>query len=131
MIQILDFPLSPHGNIFPDFGCSTIMVLKAAFLFVAPGADYREHKSTVNTPEVVLTVVGVSDYAMAEKATEELIGQGIEAIELCGGFGDIGTAAVKRAARGRAVIGVVRFDIHPGLGCKSGDELFSTGPSGV
>jgi hypothetical protein len=100
------------------------MVLKAAFLFVAPGADYRVHKTAMHTPEVVLTVVGVSDYDMAEKATEELIEDGIEAIELCGGFGDLGTAVVKRAARGRAVVGVVRFDIHPGLGCKSGDEIF-------
>lgn len=100
------------------------MVLKAAFLFVAPGADYHIHKTSVITPEVELTVVGVSDYEMAMKATEELIAAGIEAIELCGGFGDRGTSLVKQTARGRAVIGVVRFDIHPGLGGKSGDDLF-------
>ena len=103
------------------------MVLKAAFLFVAPGADYRVHKTVVDTPGVSLTVVGVSDYHMAETATEELIAEGIEAIELCGGFGDLGTAAVKRACRGRAAVGVVRFDVHPGLGCKSGDDIFSSG----
>ena len=103
------------------------MVLKAAFLFVSPGADYRIHKTTVDTPGVVLTVVGVSDYPMAEKATEELIAEGVVAIELCGGFGDLGTAAVKKVCKGRAAVGVVRFDIHPGLGCKSGDDLFSSG----
>lgn len=103
------------------------MVLKAAFLFVSPGADYRTHKTTIDTPGVILTVVGVSDYAMAEKATKELVAEGNVAIELCGGFGDLGTAAVKRACQGKAAVGVVRFDIHPGLGCKSGDDLFSSG----
>ena len=35
------------------------MVLKAAFIFVAPDADPMKHRSVVNTPEVILTTVGV------------------------------------------------------------------------
>jgi antirestriction protein ArdC len=101
-----------------------MMKLKAAFIFVAPEADYQIHRSVIETPAVELTAVGVKDYDMAVKAARELVEAGIGAIELCGGFGIEGTAAVKKAVAGKAAIGVVRFDNHPGLGFKSGDELF-------
>jgi membrane-bound lytic murein transglycosylase len=31
---------------------------------------------------------------------------------------------IAEAVKGKAAVGTVRFDIHPGLGNKSGDELF-------
>lgn len=100
------------------------MALQAAFIFVAPGADSAKHRSVVETPGVVLTTVGVKDYADAEAVTKELLGKGIQAFELCGGFGHEGAARIARVAAGKAAVGVVRFDNHPGLEFKSGDELF-------
>jgi len=100
------------------------MALKAAFIFLAPGAEAQKHRSLIVTPEVELIVVGVPDYTSAESITTELIAEGVTAIELCGGFGHIGTARVAQAAKGQAAIGVVRFDCHPGLDGKSGDTLF-------
>jgi hypothetical protein len=100
------------------------MALKAAFIFLAPGADPTVHRSVVDTPAVTLTVVGVPDYREAEIAAKALADEGNVAIELCGGFGIEGTAAVKKAVQGKAVIGVVRFDNHPGLEFKSGDDIF-------
>ncbi len=99
-------------------------MLKAAFIFIAPEADSKRHRSVITTPEVELTVVGVSNVQSARSVVEELVEQGIGAIELCGGFGHEGVAAVKKAARKKAVVGVVRFDIHPGLEGKSGDDVF-------
>lgn len=93
-------------------------------MFIAPQADPQIHWSVIATPMVELTVVGVKNYEAAVETTYELVKQGIGAIELCGGFGIEGTAAVKKAAAGKAVIGVVRFDHHPGLEGKSGDEMF-------
>ena len=101
-----------------------MMKLKAAFLFVAPGADPAQHRSVIHTPNVELITVGVGNYATALQAVTELTAQGVTAIELCGGFGNDGVAAVNKAAAGKAVVGVVRFDTHPGLGFKSGDEIF-------
>ena len=101
-----------------------MMTLKAAFLFVAPGADPGQHRSVIHTPNVELITVGVDDYATALQVVTELTAQGVTAIELCGGFGIDGVAAVNKAAAGKAVVGVVRFDTHPGLGFKSGDEIF-------
>ena len=100
------------------------MTLKAAFLFVAPGADPSQHRSVIHTPNVELITVGVGNYATALQIVGELTAQGVAAIELCGGFGIDGVAAVNKAAAGKAVVGVVRFDTHPGLGFKSGDEIF-------
>ena len=49
---------------------------------------------------------------------------GCGAIELCGGFGIQGTALIDKAVAGKARVGAVRFDLHPGLDNKSGDEIF-------
>jgi hypothetical protein len=100
-------------------------VLKAAFLFVAPDADPKSHRSWIETPKVHLLVVGVRDYAQAAETAKAMIAEdGIAAIELCGGFGNQGTAMVVEAVGGKVPVGVVRFDIHPGLGNASGDKFF-------
>lgn len=100
------------------------MKLKAAFMFVAPEADYNIHKSLIETPALDLTVIGVKNYKDAEAVALQLVSQGIAVIELCGGFGNEGTAIVSKAVSGKASVGSVKFDNHPGLGFKSGDELF-------
>jgi hypothetical protein len=100
------------------------MALKAAFIFVAPEADPATHRATVVTPAVELTAVAARDYAQAEKVARDLVAEGIVAIELCGGFGHEGTARIVKAVHGKAAVGVVRFDCHPGLEGKSGDALF-------
>ena len=100
------------------------MALKAAFIFLAPGAEAKKHRSLVSTPEVELVVVGVADYSAAENIAVELVTEGVAAIELCGGFGHVGTSRVVQAVKGKAAVGVVRFDCHPGLDGKSGDTIF-------
>lgn len=99
-------------------------VLKAAFIFVAPGADPTAHRQWVKTDKVHLLAVGVKDYVQAEETARALVAEGIAAIELCGGFGNCGTARIIEAVDGKVPVGVVRFDIHPGLGNASGDALF-------
>jgi hypothetical protein len=100
-------------------------VLKAAFIFIAPEGDPVRHRSWVKTPQVELLAIAVKDYEAAEKLSKDLIAEGIKAIELCGGFGNVGTAKVTEAVKGQIPVGVVRFDSHPGLAFKSGDEIFS------
>lgn len=100
------------------------MTLKAAFIFLAPEVDPQKDRRTVVTPQVELTAVAACCYEEAEAVAVELVKEGIGAIELCGGFGNRGTARIADAVAGKAAVGVVRFDGHPGLGGKSGDELF-------
>lgn len=99
--------------------------MKAAFIFVAPEADPAQHRAHVDTPVVKLTVVGVKNYAEAVAAARALVDEGVTAIELCAGFGNEGTAMISNAVKGKAQVGAVRFDAHPGLDFKSGDAVFS------
>lgn len=78
----------------------------------------------MTTPAVELATVGVVDYAEAVTVSKELVEGGVQAIELCGGFGHLGTAKIVEAVGEKAVVGVVRFDNHPGLGNQSGDSLY-------
>ncbi len=100
------------------------MPLKGAFIFIAPNAKSSVHKSVIDTGEVVLTTVGVNSYEDAAVVAKELADEGVTAFELCGGFGHKGTYLINEAIKGKGVVGVVRFDIHPGLDNKSGDEVF-------
>ena len=99
-------------------------MLVAAFIFIAPGADPAIHRATVETPGVKLTSIGVSTYEEGVAAAVEMADKGCGAIELCGGFGIRGIYLVQEAVKGKARVGAVRFDLHPGLDNKSGDELF-------
>jgi hypothetical protein len=99
-------------------------MLKASFIFVAPNADPDIHRSVIETEAVYLITVGVSSYDAAVEAVEKLIEEGVVAFELCGGFGHAGTARIAEVVGDRGVVGVVRFDVHPGLDNKSGDKLF-------
>ena len=63
-------------------------------------------------------------YEQGVEAAKEMVEAGCGAIELCGGFGIRGTYMIEQAVLGKARVGAVRFDIHPGLDNKSGDDLF-------
>ena len=69
-------------------------------------------------------MVIVGSLPQGAAAAAEMAEAGCGAIELCGGFGIRGTYLVEQAVAGKARVGAVRFDLHPGLENKSGDELF-------
>ena len=100
------------------------MSVKAAFIFVAPECDYTKHKSSIDSPIVKLSIVGVKNYEEAQTVALQLVEEGVTAIELCAGFGNEGTALVAKAVGDKAVVGAVRFDLHPGFKHRSGDKLF-------
>ncbi len=100
------------------------MTLKAAFIFLAPDVDASKDRSIIKTKAVELYVVGVKNYAEAVDISKKLLEEGIEAIELCGGFGNIGVSKITEAVNNKIPVGVVRFDTHPGLNNLSGDKIF-------
>jgi hypothetical protein len=101
------------------------MSFNFAFIFVTKDANSSSHRGVVETPSVKCTIVAVRDYAEAEKIARELVTEGVQAIELCGGFGHSGTARVAAAVAGKAHVGSIRFDTHPAMNCQSPDTEFS------
>jgi len=100
------------------------MKVNAAFFFVAPETDKAAHRAVIETPALILNVIGVKNYAEGVDVAVEMAEQGVQAIELCAGFGNEGIAMIAKAVKGKACVGAVKFDHHPGFGFKSGDELF-------
>lgn len=98
--------------------------MQAAFIFIGEGSKPLEHNSKVLSPAVHLYTFGVSTFEEAVTLAKELADQGISAIELCGAFGNIGTGMVAQAVKGKADVGVVKFDHHPAIGGQSGDAVF-------
>ncbi|MCO7126837.1 DUF6506 family protein [Sporolactobacillus shoreicorticis] len=98
--------------------------VKAAFLFIGPEIDTSHAQAQIRTPVINLKVVGVKNYEEAVKAAVALADDGVKCIELCGGFGNEGVGKISAAVTGKASVGVVRFDHHPGLGFQSGDHVF-------
>ena len=100
---------------------------KVVFMFWNPGADPVKHKAVFDLGEAELVAIGVKNYDQAITTAKELVKDGAAAFELCAGFGNIGTARVAEAVPG-VPVGVVKFDIHPLLGAKSGDQVLGIAP---
>lgn len=99
-------------------------MIKWAFIAVSKAAEGQIHKSVIRTSQREITTVLVSDYDTAVQVARQLVDEGAAMIELCGGVGHVGVARIAQAVPG-VPVGVVRFDTHPALEGKSGDDLFS------
>jgi len=100
------------------------MSLKAVFFIFISTSEFIRKQCLIKTPDVELHVIGCKDYKDACEVAKKLLMENIAAIELCGGFGNLGTAEIVKAVENKIPVGVVRFDIHPGLNNSGGDQLF-------
>ena len=97
--------------------------LNAGFIFLAGGTTEKS-RAVVETGTVKLHVIGVGNYDEACTEAVKLKEMGATAIELCAGFGNEGVSMVSKAVGSKVAVGAVKFDFHPALGFKSGDEFF-------
>lgn len=81
------------------------------FGFIVKGAGYDPSRHTVSleSPEIVTTVVGVSAPEQALPVAQQMVASGIQLIELCGGFGPVWTARVIDAIGGAVPVGAVAY----------------------
>ena len=96
--------------------------MKWAFIYTLDEPANEPHIDTIGS----LICIGVSSVAEAPALARQLVVDGVELIELCGGFGGAGLAAVVSAVQGRVPVGAVFFgvDASPGL-----SRIFSKSPS--
>lgn len=63
-----------------------------------------------------LVCVGVPQAADAPAIARRLVDEGVELIELCGGFGGAGLGAIVEAVQGRAPVGAVFYGVEASAG---------------
>ena len=87
-------------------------MIKGAFLFVCSDADSKKHRATVETPTVSLIMVGTKDFDDAVNTAKSLVEDGIQLIELCAGFGPIGTSKIIEAVGDKIPVGSVSYGME-------------------
>jgi len=100
---------------------------KIVFMFWNPSADPVNHRADFDLGSAALIAIGVKNYDQAVSVAKDLVKEGAVAFELCAGFGNVGVAKVAEAVKG-VPVGVVRFDLHPLLEGKSGDQVLGLTP---
>ena len=75
------------------------------FIYTLDNPAQPARTDTIGT----LTCVGIPSVAAAPEAARQLLAAGVELIELCGGFGGAGLAAVIAAVDGRVPVGAVFY----------------------
>jgi hypothetical protein len=98
-------------------------MVKWSFIAISKAAEGQVHTSVIRTSQREITTVLVSDYETAIQVARQLVDEGAAMIELCAGVGHIGVARIAQTVP-EVPVGVVRFDKHPLLEGRSGDDLF-------
>jgi hypothetical protein len=79
------------------------------FIVTGGGLDPAEHRTTLRSETFASLMVGVSEPAQAIPVAQEMVADGIQLIELCGGFGPVWTARVIDAIGNAVPVGSVGY----------------------
>ncbi len=82
--------------------------MKWGFIYTLDDSSAQTRIDAVGT----LVCVGIPDVAQAPAVAKQLISDGVELIELCGGFGAAGQAAVIAAVDGAVPVGAVFYGVE-------------------
>ncbi len=86
--------------------------MKWGFIYTLDDPSAESRVDTIGT----LICVGIPSLAQASDAARRLVADGAELIELCGGFGGAGLAAVISAVDGRVPVGAVFYGVEASAG---------------
>jgi hypothetical protein len=79
------------------------------FIFTGRGLNPATDRTTIERGGFRAIIVGMEDPSQAPAVAAELVDDGIQLIELCGGFGPVWTARVIEAVQGRIPVGSVGY----------------------
>ncbi|GAA2136121.1 DUF6506 family protein [Streptomyces synnematoformans] len=88
------------------------MTMRWAYLFGQPQADPSADRIVIERAGQRTILVPVPDESEAAGVAVELVDEGVQLIELCGGFTVQDAARVIDAVRGRAAVGHVTFGLE-------------------
>ncbi len=86
------------------------------YAFIVKGQGYEpfEHRADLKSDFFQTRVVGVSDTSSACSVAEALVHDGIELIELCGGFTLEETEKIREYIKRAVPVGVIQYDDQEG-----------------
>lgn len=79
------------------------------FIVTGDGYDPATHRVTMASPQITTIMVGVAKPEQALPIAQAMVADGVQLIELCGGFGPIWTARVIEAIAGKIPVGSVGY----------------------
>jgi hypothetical protein len=92
---------------------------KFGFIVTGAGLNPAQHRMVMRSDAFEMIAVGVAQAAEGPAVARRLVSEGIQLLELCGGFGPVGTAKVLEAIQGKVPIGSV------GYGPESIDAMYA------
>jgi predicted polyphosphate/ATP-dependent NAD kinase len=89
--------------------------MKWAFIYTLDDSSSQTRTDVIGS----LVCVGVPSVADAPAVAQQLVADGVEFIELCGGFGGAGLGCVISAVENRVPVGAVFFGVDAAAGLNS------------
>lgn len=78
------------------------------FGFIVVGSQLQA-RQIMESPSFVMITLGIGAVEQGPAAAVQLVAEGVQLIELCGGFGPLWTARVIEATAGRVPVGAVGY----------------------
>lgn len=79
------------------------------FIFKGPGMRADRCRFSCDTPGFAMEIRGVSSPEEGEDAARDLVGLGIQLLELCGGFNEAMTARIAAAVEEKIPVNAIRY----------------------
>jgi hypothetical protein len=89
------------------------------FIVTGQGLDPAVHRSVMQSPAFTMIAVGVARAEQGVEVAKQLVADGVQLLELCGGFGPVWTGKIIEAIGGAIPVGSV------GYGPESIDQMFA------
>ncbi|ALL12956.1 DUF6506 family protein [Caulobacter henricii] len=82
---------------------------KFGFIVTGAGLEPAQHRLVMRSGAFEMITIGVEKASQGPVAAKRLVAEGIQLLELCGGFGPIWTAKVIEAIDGKIPVGSVAY----------------------
>ena len=79
------------------------------FIFTGRGMQPETHRSVIAQDDFRTLIVGVSSADQGVEVAREMVADGVQLIELCGGFGPVWTGKIVDATDGAVPVGSVGY----------------------
>ena len=92
---------------------------KLGFIVTGKDLDPAQHRMVMRSPAFEMIAVGVTRAEQGVAVAKQLVDEGVQLLELCGGFGPVWTGKIIEAIGGKIPVGSV------GYGPESIDAMYA------